>query len=177
MIKCLIASLVFLITPFVVSCGQTDETLALITEINANKTKCEELAKLAEAKRAEARKQNDKGQTLDRKKSIEEAAALYGQMTTLLNESATKGDKVVSLTTTDWYKDYFTLYSKWTRNLAKLAAGAQEELLVKNNGTPTEDQVKQWQEKIDDIRKEDAVLLKQIAKLETDHDMVPVAHD
>jgi hypothetical protein len=176
MTKRLIVLVTLITTTFVVSCGKTDETHRLISEINVNRTKSQELTKLAEAKRAEARIQNDKGQTLDRKKSIEEAARLYGQISTLLNESATKGDKVVSLTTTDWYKEYFTLYSKWTRNLAKLAAGAQEELMAKNNGTPTEDHVNRWRANIDDIRKNDDALLKQIAKLESDHHLVLVAH-
>lgn len=161
---------------FSVSCTRF-ETQKLISEMNANRAKCQELTKQAEAKRAEARRQNDNGQTAERKKSIEEAASLYGQIAKLLTESADKGDKVAALTTTDWYKTYFTLYSRWTRNLAKMAAGAHEELLVKNNGKPTDEQVKTWQTTIADIKKENDDLTKQIAKLESDHQMVLVGHD
>jgi len=161
---------------FSVACAQI-ETHKLITEMNANRTKCQELTRQAEAKRAEARKQNDLGQTLERKKSIEEAASLYGQISQLLNESADKGDKVVALSTTDWYKEYFTAYSKWTRNLAKLAAGAQEELLVKNSGKPSDDQMKKWQDDIAAIKKQNDVLVKQITKLESEHHTTLVAHD
>ena len=83
-----------------VSCAQT-EAEKLIAEMNANRTKCQELAKQAETKRAEAKRQNDNGQIPERKKSIEEAASLYGQIAKLLNESADKSDKIVSVTTTD----------------------------------------------------------------------------
>jgi cell division protein FtsB len=159
-----------------VSCAQ-NETQKLIAEMNANRTKCQELTKQAETKRAEAKRQNDNGQIPERKKSIEEAASLYGQIAKLLNESADKGDKIVSITTTDWYKEYFTLYSKWTRNLGTLAAGVQDELLVKNYGRPTDDQVKVWQTMIADMKKENDALAKQIAKLESEHHMVPVVHD
>jgi hypothetical protein len=170
------AAFILFTAAFAVSCAQT-ETQKLIAEINANRTKCQELTKQAETKRAEAKRQNDNGQIPERKKSIEEAASLYGQIAKLLNESADKGDKIVSVTTTGWYKEYFTLYSKWTRNLGKLAAGAQEELLVKNNGRPTDDQVKVWQTNIADMKKENDALAKQIAKLESEHRMVPVVHD
>ena len=161
---------------FSVSCTQL-ETQKLISEMNTNRAKCQELTRQAEAKRADARRQNDNGQTAERKKSIEDAASLYGQIAKLLTDSADKGAKVAALTTTDWYKTYFTLYTKWTRNLAKLAAGAQEELLVKNNGKPTDEQVKTWQTNIADIKKENDDLRKQIARLESDHHMVLVAHD
>jgi len=168
--------LVLFAATFSVSCTQL-ETQKLISEMNANRAKCQELTKQAEAKRADARRQNDNGQIVERKKSIEEAASLYGQIAKLLTESANKGDKVAALTTANWYKEYFTLYSKWTRNLAKLASGAQEELLVKNNGKPTDEQVKTWQANIADIKKENDTLVKQIAKLESDHHTVLVAHD
>jgi len=91
--------------------------------------------------------------------------------------SADNADKVVSITTTDWQKEYFKLYSKWTRNLAQLAAGAQEELVIRKAGTPTEDQLKNWNINIAQIRKENDTLQKQIAKLESDHQTVLVSHD
>jgi hypothetical protein len=176
LIKNAVAIVVVGLAVLSVACAQT-ETQKLISEINANRSKYQELTMQAEAKRAEARKQNDLGQTLERKKSIEEAASLYGQVSKLLNESADKGDKVVSLTTIDWYKEYFTVYSKWTRNLAKLAAGAQEELLVKNNGRPTDEQTNKWRTDIATINKEDDTFVKQIAKFEADHGTTLVAHD
>ena len=157
--------------------GAQTETQKLIAEMNANRTKCQELIKQAESKRAEAKRQNDNGQIPERKKSIAEAARLYGQIAKLLNESADKGGQIVSITTTDWYKEYFTLYSKWNRNLAKLALGAQDELLVKNNGRPTDDQVKAWQTNIADIKKANDTITKQIAKLEFEHRMAPIVHD
>jgi hypothetical protein len=168
---------ILLITTVVVSCGQTDETHKLIGEMNANRAKCQELTKQAEAKRADARKQFDPGQRAEREKSIDEAANLYGQIAKLLNESADKGDKIVTITSTDWYKEYFTAYSKWTRNLAKLAGSAQEELIVRKNGAPTEDQLKTWRANIAEIRKENDAFVKQIAKFESDNHMVLVAHD
>ena len=174
--KILSAAFILFTATFAVSCAQTG-TQKLIAEMNANRAKSQELTKQAETKRTEAKRQNDNGQIPERKKSIEEAASLDGQVAKLLNESADKGDKIVNITTTDWYKEYFTLYSKWTRNLAKLAAGAQDELLVKNNGRPTPDQVKTWQANIADIKKENDTLAKQIAKLESEHHMVPVVHD
>jgi len=145
--------------------------------MNANRAKCQKLTKETQAKAALARKQNAAGQQADSQKTMEEEADLYGQIAKLLNESADKGDKIVSLAREDWYKEYFTLYSKWTRNLAKLAGSAQEELLVRKTGAPGEEHLKTWRASIADIRKEDDAFVKQIAKLESDHHMVLVAHD
>lgn len=167
---------ILLITSVVVSCGQTDETNKLIGDMNANRTKCQELTKQAEAKRIQGKKQLAE-QREEGQKSFAEAANLYGQITKLLNESADKGDRIVTITTTDWYKEYFTVYSKWTRNLAKLAAGAQEELIAWKNGAPTDDQLKTWRTNIAEIRKENDAFVKQIAKFESDHHMVPVVRD
>src|SRR5260370_19235546 len=100
MTKGLALSAILLITSVVVSCGQTDETHKLIGEMNANRTKCQELTEQAEAKRADARKQFDGGQRVEGQKSIDEATNLYGQIAKLLNESADKGDKIVTITTT-----------------------------------------------------------------------------
>lgn len=161
---------------FLMSCGQI-EMRKLITEMNANRAKCQAVTKEAQAKAALARKQEAAGQQADMQRTMEEEAELYGQVAKLFNESADKCDKVVNLAREDWYKEYFKLYSKWTRNLAKLASGAQEELLVRKMGAPTEDQMKKWQANIAEIKKEDDTLTKQIAKLESDHHLVPVAHD
>jgi len=177
MTKRLTLAIILLITMAVVSCGQSDETHKLIGEMNANRIKCQELTKQAEAKRADARKQFQIGQRAEGQKTIDDAANLYGQIAKLLKESANKGDRIAAITTTDWYREYFTLYSKWTRNLAKLAAGAEEELIIRKTGAPTEEQMKIWRENIAEIRKEDDILQKQIAKLESDHHMVLIAHD
>ena len=177
MTKRFVLAVALLITTVVVSCGQFDETHNLIAEMNANRARCQELTRQAEAKRADARKQYNDGRRAEGEKSIDEAANLYGQIAKLLNDSADKGEKIVTITTTDWYKEYFTVYSKWTRNLAKLAGSAREELLVRKNGAPTEDQMKTWRANIAEIRKEDDAFVKQIAKLESDHHAVLVAHD
>jgi hypothetical protein len=168
---------VLLIATVVVSCGQTDEAHKLIGEMNPNRTKCLEFTKQVEVKRADARKQFDAGQRAEGQKSIDEAANLYGQIAKLLNESADKGDMIVTFTTTGWYKEYFAAYSKWTRNLARLADGAQEEQVVRKSGDPTEDQLKTWRANIAEIRKENDAFVKQIAKLESEHHMILVAHD
>jgi len=168
--------ILLLSSSFVVSCGQV-ETGRLVAEMNANRAKSQELYKQAQAKAALARKQSADGQTNDTQKTMQDEADIYGQIAKLFNASADNADKVVSITTTDWQKEYFKLYSKWTRNLAQLAAGAQEELVIRKAGTPTEDQLKNWNINIAQIRKENDTLQKQIAKLESDHQTVLVSHD
>ena len=168
--------ILLLSSSFVVSCGQV-ETGRLVAEMNANRAKSQELYKRAQAKAALARKQSADGQTNDTQKTMQDEADIYGQIAKLFNASADNADKVVSITTTDWQKEYFKLYSKWTRNLAQLAAGAQEELVIRKAGTPTEDQLKNWNINIAQIRKENDTLQKQIAKLESDHQTVLVSHD
>jgi hypothetical protein len=168
--------IIILASSFVVSCGQV-ETRRLVAEMNANRAKSQELYKQAQAKAALARKQSADGQTDDTQKTMQDEADIYGQIAKLFNASADKADKVVSITTTDWQKEYFKLYSKWTRNLAQLAAGAQEELMIRKAGTPTEDQVTNWNINIVQIRKENDTLQKQIAKLESEHQTVLVSHD
>ena len=168
--------ILLLSSSFVVSCGQV-ETGRLVAEMNANRAKCQELYKQAQAKAALARKQSADGQTNDTQKTMQDEADIYGQIAKLFNASADNADKVVSITTTDWQKEYFKLYSKWTRNLAQLAAGAQEELVIRKAGTPTEEQLKNWNMNIAQIRKENDTLQKQIAKLESDHQTVLVSHD
>jgi hypothetical protein len=133
---------------FVVGCGQQQETNKLINEINAGRVKSQTLAKQAEAKRAEAKKNFDNGERSEGEKLIGEAANLYGQISELLNHSADNAEQIVKLNNFDWYKDYFRLHSKLIRNLAKLASGAREELLVRKNGAPSEAQLKSWEENI-----------------------------
>ena len=168
--------IILLLSSFVVSCAQA-ETHRLVAQINANRAKTQELYKQAQAKAAAARKQSAVGQTTDTQKTMQDEAAIYAQIAQLFTDSADKADKIVSITTTDWYKEYFKLYSKWTRNLAQLAAGAQEELLIRKTGSPTEDQLNKWNSNMAQIRKENEALQKQIAKLESDHQTVLVSHD
>ncbi len=160
---------ILLLSCFVVACGQQKETNKLINEINAARVKSQSLTKQAGAKRAEARKKFDNGERSEGEKLIEEAANLYRQISELLNQSADKSEQIIKTSTTDWYKDYFTLYSRWTRNLAKLASGAREELLVRKNGAPSEAQLKSWKENINKLSKENEELRKEIAKIESEH--------
>jgi len=168
--------IILLLSSFLGSCAQT-ETHRLVAQINANRAKTQELYKQAQAKAAVARKQSADGQTTDTQKTMQDEAEIYAQISQLFTDSADKADKIVSITTTDWYKEYFKLYSKWTRNLAHLAAGAQEELLIRKTGSPTEDQLNKWNSNMAQIHKENDTLQKQIAKLESDHQTVLVSHD
>ena len=168
--------IILLSTSFFVSCTQA-ETQRLVAEMNANRAKSQELYKQAQAKASLARKLSDAGQMTDTQKAMQDEADIYAQIAQLLTDSADKADKIVSITTTEWHKEYFKLYSKWTRNLAQLAAGAQEELVIRKTGSPTEDQLKKWNINMAQIRKENDALQKQIAKLESDHQTVLVSHD
>jgi hypothetical protein len=162
---------------FVLGCGQQQEINKLIDEINAAGAKARTLTKQAEAKRVEARRKYSNGERSEGEKLNEETANLYKQISELLNQSADKGEQVVKLSTTDWYKDYFTLYSRWTRNLAKLANGAHEELVVRKNGAPSEDQLKSWKDNISKLNKENEELRKEIAKIESEHGTSLIKHD
>ena len=168
--------LLLLSLSLVVSCGQR-ETDKLVAEMNANWAKSQELNKQAQAKAVLARKQSAAGQTTDTQKTMQDEADNYEQIAKLFNGSADKADKIVSITTTDWHKEYFKLYSKWTRNLAQLAAGAHEELVIRKTGSPTEDQLKKWNINMAQIRTENDSLQKQIAKLESNHQTVLVSRD
>jgi outer membrane murein-binding lipoprotein Lpp len=160
---------ILLLSCFVVGCGQQQETNKLISEINAARAKSQALTKQAESKRAEARKRFDSEERGEYERLMEEAANLYGQISEILNQSADKSEQILKLKNPEWYKEYFTLYSKWTRNLAKLASGAREELLVRKNGAPSEDQLKLWKENISKLSKENEELRKKIAKIESEH--------
>ena len=159
-----VCSILFL-SCFVLGCGQQQETNKLINEINAERVKAEKLVKQAESKRADAAEKSDG----EREKLIEEAASLYGQVSELLTQSADKAEQVVMLNNPSWYKDYFTLESKWIRNLAKLAGSARQELLVRKSGDPSEAQLKSWKEDISRLHKENEELRKKIAEIESKH--------
>jgi hypothetical protein len=163
---------ILLLSCFILSCGQQQEINKLIDEINAAGAKARTLNKQAEAKKVEARRKSANGERSESEKLNDETANLYKQISELLNQSANKGEQVVKLSTTDWYKDYFTLYSRWTRNLAKFASSAREELLIRKSGMPTEDQLKVWEENANKIIKENEELRKEIAKIESEHKTV-----
>ncbi len=169
--------LTLLLSCFVLGCGQQKETNKLISEINAAGAKSKTLTKQVESKRAEARQKYNNGERIEDDKLTDEAASLYGQISELLNQSADKADQIVKLNNPDWYKDYFKLYSRWTRNLAALAGGAREELLVRKNGAPSETQLKSWKENISKLSKENEELRKEIAKIESEHNMVLIKRD
>lgn len=162
---------------FVVGCGRQVVTDTLIEEINAAGARAKALTNQADAKSQEVFLKRATGNREERQKLIDEAANLYGQIADLLNQSADKCDQVVKITTTDWYKDYFTAYSKWTRNLAKIARSAQEELLLRKTGVPSQDQVKLWKESYDKLHKENEELRNQIIKIETEHKTVLVKRE
>ena len=168
--------IIILLSILVVSCGQM-ETRRLIAEMNANRGKTKELYKQAQAKALLARKQSADGQTNDTQKTMQDEADIYGQIAKLFSDSADKADTIVSITTTDWYKEYFKLYAKWTRNLGRLATGAQEELVIRKTGSPTAEQLQKWNIDMAQIRKENDSLQKQITKLESDHQSVLVPRD
>jgi hypothetical protein len=52
-------------------------------------------------------------------------------------------------------------------NLANLAAGAHDELLARNSGTPSEAQVQLWKDQLKRIVEENEELRKQIASIES----------
>jgi len=149
---------------FIASCGQTSASNKLIDEINDAKVKARNLGEEAERKRAEARDQSDRR---ERDRLIEEAAKLYGQVSDRLVEAAKNADEMAKVKSPAWYEEYFILQSKWISNLAQLAAGAHDELLVRKRGEPTESQVQSWKENINRIRKENEGFRKQISAIES----------
>lgn len=62
-----------------------------------------------------------------------------------------------------WYGEYLSLQAKLIGNLAQLATGAHDELLVRRNAAPSEDQLTSWKESINRIRKENEEFHKRIA--------------
>ena len=149
---------------FITSCGQISASNKLIDEINDAKVNARNLGEEAERKRAEARDQTDRR---ERERFIEEAAKLYGQVSDRLVEAAKNTDEMAKVKSPAWYEEYFSLQSKLITNLAQLAAGAHDELLVRKSGEPTESQVQSWKENINRIRKENEGFRKQISAIES----------
>ena len=149
---------------FITSCGQISASNKLIDEINDAKVNARNLGEEAERKRAEARDQTDRREL---KRFIEEAAKLYGQVSDRLVEAAKNTDEMAKVKSPAWYEEYFSLQSKLISNLAQLATGAHDELLVRKSGEPTESQVQSWKENINRIRKENEGFRKQISAIES----------
>jgi len=166
-----------LLSCFVISCGQEAEVNKLISEINSAKVKSLKLGQEAETKRVEAKEKLDNGKRGDYEKLIGDAANLYGQASDLLNQSGNKAEQITKQISPDWYKDYFTLQSRLLRNLAQLAGGAHEELLVRKSGEPSEEQLKSWKDNISRLRKERGELEKEIAKIESEHGLAPTKRE
>lgn len=166
-----------LLSCFAISCGQQQEVNKLISEINSAKVKSLKLGQQAQAKGVEAKIKFDNGERSEGEKLMEEAANLYGQASDLLNQSADKAEQITKLIDPDWYKEYFRLQSKLLRNLAKLAGGAQKELLVKKSGEPSEEQIKKWKDDIIKLRKEREELDKEISKIESEHGIAPIKRE
>src|ERR1044072_4257318 len=148
---------------FVSSCGPTPDGKNLIDDINAAKIKARRFVEEADRKRNEAREKNQN----EHDRLIEEAAKLYGQASETLAEAAKKAKELTKVKSPAWYEEYFDLQSKLINNLAQLAAGAQEELLVRKSGPPSESQLQAWKEHINQIREENEKFRKQIASIES----------
>jgi hypothetical protein len=148
---------------FVSSCGQTPEGKKLIDDINATKVKARHFGKEADRKWNEARGKNEDEQD----RLIEEAANLYGQASETLQEAATKATELAKIKNPSWYEEYFGLQSKYFNNLARLAAGAKDELLGRKSGLPSESQLQAWKDELKRIGEENEQLKKQIASIES----------
>ncbi len=125
-----------------------------IDEVNALKIKARNLTEEGDRKRTEARQKSEPGDKAEHDRLIQEAASIFGQVADILNESARKTDDLAQVKRPEWYQEYFGLHSKLTRNLARLAAGAHDELLIRLSGPPNESLVQSWKESLSQIRKE-----------------------
>jgi hypothetical protein len=157
-----ISALLFLVICLVTPCSQTPEGKRLIDEINAAKVKARNLGDEAERKRKEARENTES----EHDRLIETAAELYGQASNTLKEAVEKSKELAKLQSPPWYAEYFGLQSRLISNLAELAAGANEELLIRKDSAPSEAQVQKWKDNIKRIREENDQFHKQIASIE-----------
>ena len=149
---------------FITSCGQTSASNKRIDEINESILKARNLAEEAERKRTEARDQSGRP---EHDRLIEEAAKLYMQASDTLIEAVKNADEMAKVKNPAWYEEYFSLQSKLITNLAQLAAGAHDELLVRKSGEPTESQIQSWKKNINRIRKENEDFRKEISAIES----------
>jgi hypothetical protein len=149
---------------FITSCAQTTENNKLIDEINGAKIKARNLVEEAERKRTQARDSEDPD---ERHRLIEEAAKFYEHASRTLFEAAKNASELAKIKRPKWYEEYFQLQSKFISNLAQLAAGAQEELLARDRGEPSESEVQSWRENINRIKKENQEHGRQITAIES----------
>jgi hypothetical protein len=162
-----LSALLLLVICFGTCCSQAPEGKKLIDEINAAKVKARHLGEEAELNRNEAREKNKPGDNAEHDKLIEEAAKTYGQASDALTEAANKANELAKLRSPSWYGEYFGLQASLIGNLAQLAAGAREELLVRKSGAPSESQVESWRKNLVRIREENEKFRKQITAIES----------
>jgi len=162
-----LSALLLLVICFGTCCSQAPEGKKLIDEINAAKVKARHLGEEAEVKRKEAREKDRSDDHSEHDRLIEEAAKLYGQVADALSEAANKAKELAKLRNPSWYEEYFGLQANLIGNLAQLAAGAKEELLVRKNGVPSESQMQSWKDNLLRIREENEKYRKQIMAIES----------
>ena len=150
--------------------AQEASTDKLIKEINEGIAKARESVNDAEAQRTLARKKARESK--ERKELIEKASALYGEAAQTLSGARDKAEQLSRQKDPAWYREYFTLYAKLLGNLALLGRSAQEELLIRLRGKPTEEQVQAWKENIERANKESAEYRKRIAEIESEQGTV-----
>ena len=159
--------LLFVVICFLTSCGQTLQGKNLIDEINAAKVKARQVGDEAERKRKIAKEKTESGDRAEHDRLIEDAAKLYGEASDTLEQAAKKATELSKLQSPAWYEEYFGVQSKLISNLAQLASGAREELLVRKTSVPTNSQLQSWQGNIKRIREENEGFRKQIAAIES----------
>ena len=150
---------------FITSCRQNPQ-LKSINEFKAAWTKAQNFRLEAERKRSEARQKSEPGDQAEHDRLVDEAANLYEQAAAALNDAAAKTDELAKLKRPEWYGEYFGLQSKLTRNFARLAAGAHDELLARKSGPISEAQEQIWKEELSRIKKEDDELSVKIKTIE-----------
>ena len=148
---------------FAVPCRQPAQGNKVIDEINAAKVRARTFVEEAERKRTQAKQSSNPG---DQETLIEEAAQLYGQASDALNEAVKNANEMTKVKSPAWYKEYFSLQSKFIDNLSQLASGARAELFVRKNGPPTDSQLQSWTANIDRIRKQNEEYRSQISAIE-----------
>ena len=150
--------------------GQEPSADKLIKEINVAIVEARRFVNEAETQRKAARgKPRD---SKERKEQIEKASSLYGQAAETLSGGAGKSETLARQDDPKWYREYFTLYAKLLASLAQLARGAQEELLIRLRGKPTDEQVQSWKKNIERVNKENAEYRKRIAEIEAETGVV-----
>jgi len=151
---------------FLTSCDNKSFAKKRIEEINDARVKATKLADEAERKKKTANQRRESRRQPEHDRLIEEAADLYEMASTTLNEAADQAQEIASMKNPEWYDRYFSLQSKLFRNLAQLAAVANNELRIRERQTPSEAQVQLWSDTIDRINEENEDLRRQIFAIE-----------